>query len=205
MGAAAHSAAGVSDARHASFDDAVAALARALDEFGVPWMLLGGVAVIASGVARTTLDVDATLSGQRTDLDGLLATLARHAIEPRLSDALEFARRRQVLLARHTPSGVEVDVSLAWLPFEEQALAASHSQQFGDVRVRVPRPDDLLVFKLVAARPRDLDDAEKLLLLHGAQVDLRHMRAVLVEFCHALEDDERLHAFDRLLAKVGLG
>lgn len=195
----------MSDPRHSSFDDAVAALACALDEFGVPWMLLGGVAVIASGVARTTLDVDATLSGERTDLDALVATLARHAIEPRLPDALEFARRRQVLLARHAPSGVDVDVSLAWLPFEAQALAASHARQFGAARVRIPRPEDLLVFKLVAARPRDLDDAEKLLLLHATRMDLRRVRAILAEFCHALEDDERLHAFERLIAKLGLG
>jgi hypothetical protein len=33
-------------------EDALAALARALDETGAPWMIIGGIAVIAHGVRR---------------------------------------------------------------------------------------------------------------------------------------------------------
>lgn len=36
---------------------------RALDKIGVPWMIIGGIAVIAHGVLRQTRDIDATLWG----------------------------------------------------------------------------------------------------------------------------------------------
>lgn len=61
-----------------------------------------------------------------------------------------------------------------------------------------------MIYKLVAARPRDLDDVERLLLLHGASLDLRRIVATLREFADALEDRGRLEVLDRLLTKTGL-
>jgi hypothetical protein len=61
-----------------------------------------------------------------------------------------------------------------------------------------------VIYKLVAARPRDLDDVERLLLLHGASLDLRRIVATVREFAEALEDTGRLDALERLLKKTGL-
>jgi hypothetical protein len=40
---------------------ALHAVAGALDELGAPAMVIGGIAVVARGVPRTTLDIDATV------------------------------------------------------------------------------------------------------------------------------------------------
>ena len=85
-----------------------------------------------------------------------------------------FARERQILLLRHEPSGVDLDVSLAWLPFEVEAIRRSEPREFAGVTVPIPRADDLVIYKLVAGRPRDHEDVERLLLLR--------------EFADALED-----------------
>lgn len=124
--------------------------------------------MIAQGIARYTADIDATVLGAKLDLGRTLAMLARHDIRPRIADAMAFARQHQILLVRHEPSGVDIDVSLAWLPFEEEAVRAHEQRDFAGVTIHVARPEDLLIYKLVAARPRDLDDAEKLLVLHAA-------------------------------------
>src|SRR5207237_4091349 len=77
--------------------EALAALERALEASGAPHMLIGGLAVIARGVARQTTDVDATVLGERLHLEVLIAHLGREGISPRIPDALAFARDRQVL------------------------------------------------------------------------------------------------------------
>jgi hypothetical protein len=102
-----------------SLADALTALTRALDELGSPSAIIGGVAVIANGVPRATVDVDATVSAQAVEPERLAAVLARHDILPRMENAIEFARAKHVFLAEHRPSRVAVDVSLAWLPFGE--------------------------------------------------------------------------------------
>jgi hypothetical protein len=78
-------------------------------------MLIGGVAVIARGVRRLTDDVDATVWAEGLETRSLLGALAAHRIVPRIDDALAFARRSQVILLQHEPSGVDIDLSLAWL------------------------------------------------------------------------------------------
>jgi len=184
--------------------DALTALTRALDELGSPSAIIGGVAVIANGVPRATVDVDATVSAQAIEPERLAAVLARHDIVPRMENALGFARSRHVFLAEHRPSGVSVDVSLAWLPFEEEAIASAVTCDFAGVRIRVPRPEDLVIYKMVAARSRDIDDVGNLLLVHGRAMNLRRIRAVVADFAAALEDTERPATLERLLREAGL-
>jgi hypothetical protein len=100
------------------FFEALAAVDRGLRRTG---------AVIAHGVPRLTDDVDATVWADGLDLSHLMADLAAEEIQPRISDALEFARQNQVLLLRHQPSSTDMEVSLAWLPFEREALAAAQT------------------------------------------------------------------------------
>ena len=109
------------------------------------------------------------------------------------------------MLLRHGPSGVDLDVSLAWLPFEVEAIGRSETRDYAGVTIRIPRPDDLVIYKLVAARPRDVEDAEKLLLLHGPAMDIPRIRRVVAEFSEVLEDRSRLEALERLLQRTGLG
>lgn len=95
----------------------------------------------------------------------------RHRIVPRISDAIAFARERQVLLLRHEPSGVTIEVSFAWLPFEEEALERAYEIDFQGVRLRVARAEDLIVYKAAAWRDRDRADIERLLVLHLEQIN----------------------------------
>jgi len=107
-----------------------------------------------------------------------------------------------VLLLRHTPSGTPIDLSLAWLPFETEALQRSTIVSIGRTAIRVPHVEDLVLYKLVAARPKDLDDAQQLLAIHRPRLDVSKLRARLAEFCAVLEDDSRLDQFEVLLSHL---
>jgi hypothetical protein len=76
------------------FVAALRSLGSALDDLTAPSMIIGGVAVIAAGVARQTIDIDATILGRSSDLDSVVATLSRHGIVPRIADALRTRASR---------------------------------------------------------------------------------------------------------------
>jgi hypothetical protein len=181
------------------------ALAEALAEMQVPGMLIGGLAAILHGVPRATRDVDATILGSSLGLPEILAGFARFGLTPRISDALEFARQHQVLLLRHGPSGVDVDVTIAWLPFEIEAVDAALIRTVDEVSVRVVRPEDLIIYKVVAWRPQDRQDVERLLASHGRSVDLGRVRRVVAEFADALDRPELVAEFEEMIAQLGLG
>ena len=182
--------------------EALKALADGLADSQRPAMIIGGIAAIAYGVARLTRDIDATVLGEGTDLSELLHTLARHAIEPRIAGALEFVQRHDVLLLRHEPTGVDVDLSIARLPFEEQALATASSAVVRGATLRLVRAEDLVVYKIVAWRPQDQQDVERLIALHGDHMDLRRVRALASDVATALEEPERLAQVEEIIGRT---
>ncbi len=95
---------------------------------------------------------------------------------------------------------------MAWLPFELEAIAAADIVDVGGVSIPVARAEDLVVYEAVAFRPRDQQDIERLLTLHGTNIDLARVRRIIDEFAQAMEEPERLAAFDRIVVAVlGLG
>lgn len=181
---------------------ALASLAAALPTLDTPGMIIGGIAVIARGVPRQTVDIDATIWADRLDLDQLLERLAAQGIVPRIVDARQFAREHQVLLLRHAPTGTPIEISLAWLPFEREALERATPVDFGGVVLPVATPEDLVVYKAAAWRERDRTDIERLLLRHGDAIDLDRIRGLVRLFAEALDEPERVQAFDALVARA---
>jgi hypothetical protein len=182
--------------------EAVAALATALQKLRAPGMIIGGMAVIARGVPRLTVDVDATVWGADIELLELFGTLAEQGIVPRVRDALEFARERQVLLLRHDPTGTPMEVSIAWLPFEREALEKATPVQFAGVDVPVALPEDLVVYKALAWRDQDRSDIERLLVLHGKSMDLEKIRALVAQFASILGEPQRVEEFEALTRRA---
>lgn len=107
-------------------EDALAALARALDEAGAPWMIIGGIAIIAHGVRRFTTDIDAAVLGDAIAIDHLLDTLARHEIVPRIDDAEAFAQANLVLLVRHGWRGPHSNRRRSPLARKPSSAACAH-------------------------------------------------------------------------------
>src|SRR4051812_8641432 len=69
--------------------EALADLAKAFQQIEAPTMVIGGIAVIAHGVARQTIDIDATVLAARLDMSQFLAILAESSIRPRIPNFLE--------------------------------------------------------------------------------------------------------------------
>jgi|CXWL01.1.fsa_nt_gi hypothetical protein len=180
--------------------EALAALARGLESIEAPSMIIGGIAVIAHGVSRQTIDLDATVLADRVEPDALLRALAEVSICPRIENALEFAARSQVLLLVHEPTGITLEISFAFTSFEREALARARMVDFGGVRIAVAEPEDLLIYKVLAWRDRDRYDIQELLNLHGEQIDLGRVRAFVREFASILEAPERVEEFERLIS-----
>ena len=161
-------------------------------------MVIGGIAVIAHGVRRVTSDIDAVIQGDAVAVDGLLRILSRHQICPRISDAAAFAQANLVLLVRHEPTGVDLDLSFGWTAFEHEAIAVSVAAKYGAQEVPIARPEDILIFKAMAGRPRDVDDAAALLDLYP-DIDLARVRKRLTELAALADAPELLDGLDQLI------
>jgi hypothetical protein len=165
-----------------------------------PTMVVGGVAASILGRPRATRDIDALTMLPEDQWAAALAAAPDHGIVPRIEEPLEFARRTRVLLLRHVESGIDIDVILGRLPFEEEALGRSELHDLGGVHVRLPQVEDLLIMKVIAQRPRDLRDIEGLLDVHPG-ANLERVRQSVRKFATAMVMPDLLEGFEKLLAQ----
>ena len=179
---------------------ALADLARWLDEAGVPSMIIGGVAASVLGQPRLTQDIDALAVAPESTWNALAAAGARHDIVPRIPNAVQFATRSRVLLMRHQPSSIDIDLTLGGLAFEEEAVGRSRSHDLGGLKLRLPRVEDLLVMKAVAGRPKDIQDIEGLLAANS-DLDVAFVRQWVGEFAAAMSMPDMLEALDKALTR----
>lgn len=171
-----------------------------LSRSGLKGAVIGGVAVIARGVPRFTADVDVAVIPPAGGAREVLDELAAFGFRPRIPDAERFAEENLVVLARHEATGVDVDVSLAHLEFEHEAIRLAERVSFAGATLPVPRPTELVIYKMVAARPKDLADVEAL-LLGGAHVDADRVRDALRDF-DALLDLRRTEQWLELVKRL---
>ena len=164
-------------------------------------MVIGGIAVIARGVRRMTTDVDVVVRGDSVDTTSLLRTLRRFGIEPRIAGALEFAQENLVLLLRHTKTGVDLDLSFGWTTFEHEAIAASTRAAYGPAEFPMARAEDLIVYKAMAARPKDVEDAAALMLMHP-DVDLSRVRRRVTELAALAGEVALVEGLERVVERA---
>ena len=174
-------------------------LQRALD--GLDWYLFGARAAIVYGSARATVDVDIGVRWGDDGLDPLIERLAATGIVVRVAEWRALAQRARVLLLRDEASGTEVDLVLTGPGLEQEFHARARSLAVAGIEIPVISPEDLVLAKLLAGRPQDLQDIEA--VLHAQpQLDLARIRTLAAQVESALARGDLLPSFERMVAQL---
>ncbi|MCC6806654.1 MAG: nucleotidyltransferase [Deltaproteobacteria bacterium] len=172
--------------------------AKALSELGVGWYVFGAQAAIVYGVPRMTGDVDITVALASTPVSALVATMQRHGFSLRVANVDDFVRRTRVLPFVHTATTLPLDAVLAGPGPEEQFLARARSISLGGVAVPMISPEDLIVTKVLAARPKDIEDVRGVLAVQ-VRLDVLYISRTLAMLEEALGQSDLTPLFDDLV------
>ncbi|MBI5410591.1 MAG: nucleotidyl transferase AbiEii/AbiGii toxin family protein [Nitrospirae bacterium] len=137
-------------------------------------MVIGGQAVLLYGEPRLTRDIDITLGVDLDRLGDLVALLPALRLQP-LVETETFTRRTMVLPCSEPQTGIRVDFIFPFTPYEQQAIARSRIVTLGAAPVRFASVEDLIIHKMLAGRPRDIEDV-KIVLLKQPHADLVYLR-----------------------------
>ena len=161
-------------------------------------MIIGGIAVGLLGKPRFTADVDAMFLLSIQDIPRFLELANEEDIVPRTLNVEEFARKSRVLLLKHEPTNTEIDVSLGVLPFEEEMVERGEIKSFANLSIRLPTPEDLIIMKAIAHRPKDLEDTRTLVDKYPA-LDHHRIERWVKDFAQALETPELWGQVEKIL------
>lgn len=154
----------------------VEAIVRALNQAGIRYLVVGGLAVVAHGFVRFTADIDIVLDleseelGRAIEAISALGYRARAPVE--FSDFADPAKRREwvakkglMVFSAHSRKHAATEIDLfVESPFDfehaySSALRLEVAPRVSATFIGLP---DLLEMKRRAARPQDIQDVQEL-------------------------------------------
>lgn len=179
---------------------ALRALVDAANEVDAAYAIIGAVARNAWAPPRATADLDCAVSVDSVIYMALIEALARRGFTIRNTVTAEPGDPiPDVVLLDHPEMVVRrVDLLVSKTSFEREAVAQAVPRDIG-VRCRVVRAEHLVVYKLIAHRPRDLADVEEILKtrrLAEDPVDLSVVRRWAAEWGATSTLDKLLEQLD---------
>jgi hypothetical protein len=175
------------------------ALAPVLASWG-RWYVFGAQAVTAYGVPRLSADVDVTIGLEPDDPEALARDLERAGFVLRVPDG-DFIRHTRVLPFVHSATGMPLDIVLAGSGLEDEFLSRAVPRDIGGAIVPLIDASDLVIAKILAGRPKDLDDVRGLWQAHGERLDVDRLRETLRLLEEALGQSDLLPAFERIAGR----
>ncbi len=174
-------------------------VALGLEHAAIPYMVIGGQAVLRHGEARLTQDIDVTLAADLDQLPAVLSAVKAIGLAP-LVDPESFTRSTMVLPCQDPVTKIRVDLIFSFSLYEREAIQRAGVVEIGAARVRFASVEDLIIHKVIAGRPRDLEDV-RILLVKNPRADLAMIRRVLTEFSDSLSEP-LLERFSRAEAEA---
>ena len=163
------------------FQELLEQIGLGLDALGVPYMVIGGQAVLLYGEPRLTRDIDVTVGVGPDRLVDLLGLAKEKSWRVLSENPPEFVRKTLVLPCFEPTGGVRVDFVFGVSPYERQAIDRAQRVAIGRAQVCFASVEDILIHKIVAGRPRDLEDA-RVILAKQQNIDKNYVRRWLGEF-----------------------
>lgn len=175
-----------------------AAIERALGPLGVRWFLFGAQAAALRGVRRFTADLDITIDPGSQSVATIVAAFEREGLTLRVADVDEFVQETRVLPMRF--GDLPVDVVLAGPGFEDRFFDRAERVEVDGASIFVARTEDLVVMKILAGRPKDIEDVVAMLVAN--RVADAEIRSDLAELERLLDQSDLLLAFEATRARA---
>ncbi len=179
-------------------------IARALRKEKIPYMLIGGQAVLFYGHPRLTHDVDVTLGVDVGAYDSIQSVCKEARLKIAVANPADFVRKTRVLPAKDRDSSFRVDFIFSNTPFERQAIQRARSVKIGGTLVKMVSLEDLIIHKLVAGRAVDIEDVRVLMEKRPKPNKIPYIRRWLKQFSvlGTLPADP-LETFNRIRGEAG--
>jgi predicted nucleotidyltransferase len=180
------------------FEKILSQIGLSLSKHNLPYMVVGGQAVLLYGEPRLTRDIDITLGVNVDRLGEVLAVVQELNLKPLPQEIESFVRETMVLPTLDEDTGIRVDFIFSYTPYETGAINRAKKVTIMGQEVNFASPEDLIIHKIFAGRPRDIEDV-RTVLLKNPDVDLQYIREWLKEFDESSEEKDFLKTFEGIV------
>jgi hypothetical protein len=179
-------------------DDVTRELVSLFEADAVPYVVMGGLAVRIHAVPRPTYDVDFTVALPRSQLPWLyqhVESLGYTVPAAQAAGWVDTVKGLPVvkLQAFLGERAIDVDIFLAETAYQQHLLTRRERHAAEGLDAWFVSPEDLILLKLLAGRPKDRVDVSDILFIQG-QLDEAYLKHWAQELGIVTDLDEALRA-----------
>lgn len=183
------------------FEKLLAQIASHLVVKNLPYMVIGGQAVLLYGEPRLTRDIDITLGTDPSRLSEVLQVAKELELKVLPESVEDFVKQTLVLPVLEESTGIRVDFIFSFSPYEAQAIERAKIITVAGQSVSFAAPEDVIIHKVFSRRPRDLEDVKSILLKHR-ELNKNYIQKWLKEFDGFSDEKQFAATFEGLLKSV---
>jgi hypothetical protein len=180
------------------FEEILSRIGVSLTRHSLPYMIIGGQAVLLYGEPRLTRDIDITLGVNADYINELLAVVRELSLRPIPEDIESFVRQTMVFPAFDETTGIRVDFIFSFTPYETGAIKRARRIKILEQEVCFASPEDVIIHKIFAGRPRDIEDV-RTIILKNPEIDIQYIKGWLREFDASSDKKDFLKTFEEIL------
>jgi len=173
-------------------------IANELNAHNIPYMVIGGQAVLLYGEPRLTKDIDITLGigiGRLKEVNSIM-----QKVNLKILVDENFVQNTMVLLAIDEKTGIRVDFIFSFSLYEKQAIKRATDIKFGYTIVKYASLEDLVIHKIIAGRAIDIEDVRSI-ILKNPDYDAKYIKRWLQKFDKSL-NEKFLKVFQRIVKEI---
>lgn len=180
----------------------ISRIARTLDENAVPYMIIGGQALLLYGIVRSTRDIDLTLGIDSDDYEKIEKICENLGLNILPENPKQFVNETRALPAEDSNLHIRIDFIFSFSPFERQAIKRASQKKLAGYNVKFASCEDLIIFKMIAGRAVDIEDVKSLLNKKADSIDYDYIYKWLAEFAQIPEYKNVAGRFKKLLSDI---
>ena len=133
-------------------------LVKYFNDNKIPYVIVGGVAVLVFGRTRVTMDIDIIIDHKLLDRPDFISYLRNNGFDANMSDLLAFDE------GLHAPMFLKdgmfrIDMKGCYSGKEKESIAMAVLEDYNGIEIAVDHPQSIIIHKLLFGSQQDYEDA----------------------------------------------
>jgi hypothetical protein len=156
-------------------EEIMAIAGKYLNKHNVQYVIVGGIAVLAYGTPRTTMDADIIIQMDTKELKTFAEFLARNGFFSKSLDIEDAFREKSHFSAFDKDSLFRLDIKGVYNEMDERTLKNRRAINYRGMKLYLESPEDIIANKLVFGSEQDIKDADGIYMRQLPKLDMRYL------------------------------
>ena len=185
------------------FTELIKKIAKALDKLKIPYMVIGGQAVLLYSATRLTQDIDITLGVDTDNLSAIKKLCSDLKLQIKVKNVEKFVKETMVLPAEDPKTKIRADFIFSFSPYEREAIKRASKVHIEGYAARFASVEDVIIHKIFAARAIDLADVSNIIVKVGiGKIDTGYIKKWLKQLQTSSCSVDMIAVFDSIIKEI---